>query len=112
MFIRVSDLGQLDFFGSVLGAAITAAGSVGSAFIGADAQKYAARQQKSASVLVALSQEKAALETAKAQELTANVSAQEGTQQTVAVTGALNTFIVAGTILAFVGIAAYVALKE
>lgn len=118
MYVSVGDgLGQ-DFssIAPIISAAITATGGITSSFITADANKYAAKQQANAQILVGLAQEKAQLEAVKAQALTNTVQAQEGTQQTVAVTqavsGTLSNPIAAVTILAIVGIAAYVALKE
>jgi hypothetical protein len=110
MTSRADGLGQ-DFTG-IISATIMTAGAVTSSFIGADAIKYAARQQSKSDLLIALAKEKATLEAIKAQEGSASVSAQAGTQSTVAVTGAINTIVAAGTVLALVGIAAYVAMKE
>ena len=111
--MSVNDLGQngLGQF-EIIGAVIQAAGGVASTLITVNAAKYAAKQQAKAQIMVALAQERAQLEALKAQAKTAEVAQQEETQRTVATTGAVSSGLVAVAVLALLGIAGYVALRE
>ncbi len=123
-------LGQFTIFqgvATIAGAAITAAGQVGSAFIAADASKYAVRQQTKADLGVALARAQADLKIAQvqAQETTdvATVTQQETTKRTqitsqaqtqVATTQAQTTqsFAPVAAILGIGVIAALIMLKD
>jgi hypothetical protein len=123
-------LGQFTIFqgvATIAGAAITAAGQVGSAFIAADASKYAVRQQTKADLGVALARAQADLKIAQvqAQETTdvttvtqqettkrAQITAQTETQVAATQVQQTQSFAPVAAILGIGVIAALIMLKD